>query len=635
MRETTAILWRELVARRDLLWVAVAAMLMAALMPLLPGLAGYTADDVWTTGSVTLALVVGWFIAIGLGATLFGRDLSEGRLGFFFARPVGGFTIWLGKVLAALALVLACELLVLLPALVGGGGATRFEVFGWLGLLGFVGAPLLLLLLVHAVSVMVRARTPWLVLDLLGCIGLVIAGFVAQRPLVEIGAVTAIKVVGGALLVALVVAFAIAGAVGVVVGRSELRRTHGALSLALWAALVLALVPLTAYAHWLHSFEPEELAEAWVSSIAPDGDWVEIGGTAPGHLDVNRRFLFSTIDRRWMALEFQWSRTYDHVVFSRDGRVAVWRRRIRRDLTAEIRWADLGAPAPEPTNTSMEVSRSARYELSPHGERLVILENGLLTITELAGERLLTAVRLPEDLRSATLFFPDRDTVRLYDKHTQGESASIHIAEFNLGVGKVIRTGAIGELDPKFWTAFDAELELLVVGESGNDDKRARRLFDARTGAIIRELPNRVFPTFLSDGRLAWIEGDERAERTLVVASAKGDQRREYSLGAGHETRLRGEVMNGAGLLVGWSDKRGFRAEVVELTSGRRRVVGEGLWRVVSRLIWKEGSVRGLWYVLAPAANPFFIRNQGELVRWDPETGELVHIAGGRERTAR
>lgn len=105
MQATMAIMARELVARRDLLLVAVAAAIIASAMPLMPGLQGYTPEDVRTVSSNGLAVGLGWGLSILLGATILGRDLSENRLGFFFARPVSGLAVWWGRVLAVLFLI--------------------------------------------------------------------------------------------------------------------------------------------------------------------------------------------------------------------------------------------------------------------------------------------------------------------------------------------------------------------------------------------------------------------------------------------------------------------------------------------------------------------------------------------------
>jgi hypothetical protein len=100
MNPTMAVTVRELSARREIVLVAVAAAVIATLMPLMPGLENYQPDDVRTVSANTLALALGWGLALLIGATMISGDLSEGRLGFYFGSgraPPGSSSIWPGS----------------------------------------------------------------------------------------------------------------------------------------------------------------------------------------------------------------------------------------------------------------------------------------------------------------------------------------------------------------------------------------------------------------------------------------------------------------------------------------------------------------------------------------------------------
>ncbi|HUF17962.1 MAG TPA: hypothetical protein VMS12_07955 [Thermoanaerobaculia bacterium] len=56
-------------------------------------------------------------VAAGLGVTLVGRDLAGSRSVFFLSRPVGVFSIYFGKVLAALLLAFGSAVMFIVPAL--------------------------------------------------------------------------------------------------------------------------------------------------------------------------------------------------------------------------------------------------------------------------------------------------------------------------------------------------------------------------------------------------------------------------------------------------------------------------------------------------------------------------------------
>ncbi|MEJ2583260.1 MAG: hypothetical protein P8127_16780, partial [Acidobacteriota bacterium] len=193
--DTAAIFRREFIARRDLLLAATYITVLIAVMPYLPFIAESDRADVRDLSSAGSALAAGLALSLGLGATFFGRDLSEGRLGFFFERPVRSAAVWLGRFLAVLVLVVLCEVLILLPLWLGSGaGLSILSFINWprsLGIAGwttvFVAGPAFLLLLAHALGVMVRARTLWMVLDLLGFTGAGIVGWLCLRPFVADG----------------------------------------------------------------------------------------------------------------------------------------------------------------------------------------------------------------------------------------------------------------------------------------------------------------------------------------------------------------------------------------------------------------------------------------------------------------
>jgi len=133
MNATIAIMARELMARRELLLMAVALAIMISLLPFLPNIETYEATDVRTVASSATALALGCLLALLLGATVFGDDLSEGRLGFFFARPVSGLAVWWGKMLAVIMLIWVIEAIVLLPSFYSGGAyifSTHYGI-GW------------------------------------------------------------------------------------------------------------------------------------------------------------------------------------------------------------------------------------------------------------------------------------------------------------------------------------------------------------------------------------------------------------------------------------------------------------------------------------------------------------------------
>ena len=118
MTPVIAVAARELVAHRTVLAVAPCAVVFVLRIPLSPTITADDAATAITVGSLLLGLWVPVAIALYLGSAMIARELGEGRLGFWLTRPVGAWALWLGKVGAALLLVVASQLIILLPAMV-------------------------------------------------------------------------------------------------------------------------------------------------------------------------------------------------------------------------------------------------------------------------------------------------------------------------------------------------------------------------------------------------------------------------------------------------------------------------------------------------------------------------------------
>ncbi|MEJ2189543.1 MAG: hypothetical protein P8Y93_09035, partial [Acidobacteriota bacterium] len=540
MTGTVPIMARELSARREVLLVAIAAAVIAFLMPLMPGLGGYRADDVWTVASNTLALAVGWGLALLFGATIFGRDLSEGRLGFFFARPVDGIAVWWGRMLAAYLLILASEAVALLPSLFGGLRVIATSTdWGWPAVVTYLLAPLVLLLLAHAVSIMVRARTGWLVLDLTGFAIFVVVGWTSLRPLLAMGAESASWVLVSALAVALLLSLAVAGAIGMTAGRVDLLRTHRSLSLALWGTLALCMICIAGYSHWLRDMAPPDFRNVDVVSVGPDGHWVEVFGYSRGRLDVRRRCLVSTIDDRWMPLPEHWGAYPTDVHYSADGSIALWGGEGAGDEPRALWWANLQYPRPSPQLTNLVVPMESSLVLSPSGSHLAMLEARTLSIFDLPNERLLRATRLPNDFDRLTILFPAEGNLRLFARIGNGDEQSLSIFEADVATGRIEQTGTIEDVGDHPVLVVDAGLKHLVVRTRSGDGLTVRnRICDASDGSFIRDMSATGLPLFLHDGRLVSLKADDGNMAHLVVESVTGEDRMTYPIDGESQTIL-------------------------------------------------------------------------------------------------
>jgi hypothetical protein len=637
MNAVIAIIVRELGSRRELFLLAAAVAVMISLLPFLPNIEGYEATDVRTVASSISALALGFLLALLFGATIFGNDLSEGRLGFFFCRPVSGIAVWWGRTLAAIVLVWAVELIVLVPSFFGAESYVFAvdRLLGWSSIAAFVLAPVVLFLVAHALSIMVRARTAWLLLDVAGVITVGIVAVVNLRPLHEAGAEIAFWVVAGAMTAALLIALAMAGSNGVAVGRVDLRRAHGALSSTLWGTVVVSMAAVSVYGNWLRNYGPQDFDDVDVQSIAPDGEWAEVVGGAPGRLDVTRRCLISTTDGRWLPLPRREYGFPDQVIYSSNGATAMW---FGVEVDGGLRalsWADLGRPDPTVRQSTVFLSRDAQFTLSADGTRFAVFDNGTLSVFEADGERLVTAVKLPEDLRQATVFFPSNDTLRIFFRRETGDEFSLGIAAVDAATGKINRTGQIENLAGDSLIAVDAGLKNLVTWSRPQVGRAPIRcVYDASSGGLVRLLEDVGFPRFLQDGRVLLSSWNRGEALTLTAEPIEAGDQVTHTVDDAAYINLHGEVVpNGIAFsqLEDPSDRtEGRRVDVLDVNTGELDHIAQHLRRGLPWFPWQRGDAGTIvWYRNQMEASRFFIDRSGALVRWDPETGDLVHVVGG------
>jgi len=644
MGGTIAIMWREIKARRDLLWLASAVTVLVILLPYLPGLDGQTDREVWETASALFAIVLGYLLAIGLGATTFGTDLSENRLGFFFARPVNCVPVWVGRMLGTYLVVLACQLITLTPLFF-----VRREDFGVLihygrwGLVPMVAGPALVLLAAHAMSVMFRARTPWLILDLLGFVAAAVTVWVTLRPLVLWGTPESVRAVSATIVAAAIAALTLAGAAGVLFGRTALRRVHGALSLTLWISLGATWAGAAYYGLWVNGFGPLDLAEVELSEVDPTGSWAVVTGIAPSRFDIARRFLVSTTDHRSIVLPFpQISRDWKtgHPEFSQDGEVAAWFGDGLSDDPLSLWWVDLGADDPTPVETTITTREDSVLSLSANGSRVSILAaRNLLSVYDIADERLISMARLPEQAVRWKCVFADPDTVRCTTLPLWGEERPVfQIVELEVGSKEVHLTGVIDLPEGVSWPSYAANSPSLLTERDCPGQDCRLQVRDPRTGALESEVQLPAWAeqaALLGDGRVVARATDRPNTQAIALENPETGEWIEHQFGDDSGLWFGGEALPGQLVAFNrnpdsepWTKHRSL--DVFDLESGETRQVLAGPIQGY-RL---HGLHDEFWRSSSPGASSqsvwrHFLDSRDALVRWDPENDEFVTIAGG------
>ena len=626
MQAAVGIFLREVSQRRDLFVLASAVALLVSILPWLITFDGERPGDIREGLALAFSLAAGVLLAVGLGATLFGRDLSEKRLGFYFARPVSGLSIWIGRMAAVYLLILACEAIILLPVLLGvlegplpfmvirdvfSGGAA--EPYGLVAV--FLLAPALLLGVAHAVSVMTRARTPWIFLDLLGAVAVVPTVWLILRPFVAFGFDRAVSFFAWELAAVFIATPLIAGAVGVIVGRTDARRTHAGLSVAFWTLLIAALASTAGYAHWLLNFSPMQTGSVSVMNISPDGRWLEIHGTGWARQEVSRVFLVSVNDGRWYPLPVRgsrWSHGEPSTVFSENGGRVVWLADGDGDQPRAIFYADLDSAELEPVATTLAATTTSNVALSPDGVHLLIAENRLVSIFSLKDERLVTAARNPTNHASGPVSFVDANTVRFYSQTKTQSGDYLAIAELDISTGGMKPTARV--LLTGSYQVFRIHPDLKYVAvrfyEWETRDLEEWTVYDGRDGDELKTIRGEL-EGFLGDSIL-WTTRSDGGRQELVVESAVDDDREVHHLGRFTFLGLAGNGLEDGCFVSPYSEdyRRGGTSEIfyADFDTGEKHLVGRDIaleWSSYHRYLLNE--IHSVYYsTTTPARNEHF-----------------------------
>jgi len=536
MKGFLAVFERELAERRLLAAMGLGFGIVAVVLPLLPGFqrTGSTLAELRGGLAFAVALLLSALTAVYLGGSILASDLVERRLGFYFARPLSGWALWSGKIAAAVVLTFGTGLLALLPAVLFGGD---LSLAGYWSLNrmgqpeGFfnVGVGLLFLLFAaNAVSVMVRSRSPWIAADMGALIlvwavlwsawyRLVLAGVVdlARKPqgVDSVARAWAVWVWGP------LAALAAAGAAQVLLGRTDLRRAHRALSATLWSLLLALGIASQVFTLWMVSAGPGDLAGVTQAVAAPAGSspWIAITGPAMNRSGYNPGFLYNVDSGRVVRAGFGLaSRWWEAPVrISADGRRAVWLEYQERPFSSPLvlHRLDLDRPGARPVATAISYqgiyqSMPKGFALSPDGRRIAAVRDDRLTVDDVATGRLLASVRLTGDLWSSRPAFVGPDHIRLYQFAARPSPPKppftpldydLDISELDLATGMMATTGRLSGV--RGFVGIPSPNGSRIIMRTRDQ----LQLHDARTGEPLAVLgaSKKASASFLSGGRIA------------------------------------------------------------------------------------------------------------------------------------
>lgn len=635
MRTALLIAMREVKERRAVLVAALVAGLLAFAGPLVPGVGAERAGEARDVLAAIFAFGFGMILAVLLGATAVARDLAENRLGFDFARPIGGLAIWSGRIGAAVGLTLAAMIVVAAPAMLVGGHLWPLSTSSgdpvWQVCAKILASVLFLVALAHVASVAIRSRSRWLALDLVGLVVALLLTASGVRRISGAFAVQTSQVVTDVAVLLTIPALWIASAVQVTRGRTDIVVGHRVQSVALWSMLLVVATVVFGYSLWFLAWDIDDLH--FVSArAAPQGPWIELTGISHGRPGLEGQYLLDPESGRTVRLG---PSRYHTTHFSRDGRRAV---RLHYDRTAgptvNVFLIDLDVPEPQIRETSIAFNLESAIwtELSPSGARLLTLKGKQIAVHDLESGRILAATTLESSAKEWSqkkITFLDENRVRVY---TLDDRLVAYEFDIDTRVMTTWTGGALGEEhSPLAWNRDHSRLIL------SNHQGLGVLLLDASSGATIATLaPPDAEPKprcdFLHDGRIVRLAGSSAGRVSLDLLTADGEPIDSFDLGevASNEKLWLGAEAAPGTLLVersalrvpGKVDER--RLLLVDLASGAIRDV-EGVGRPASVMSW-------FWQKTLPAqpgsVAARLVHSNGSVWLLEVESATLRHVVG-------
>ena len=621
---------REIAERRPLLWGTLAAVVLPLLARLQPWLRPELRRD-WHEG---LALIFGITfpiaLAIGLGASIVGEDLAQRRLGFYFSRPLSGWTIWASKSLAAILMTLGTGLAFVAPvALLSGARPSailadlvrKFPdwLLPWMALL--VG----LIFVAQAVAGAYRARDGLFALDIVAFAALVSLGAALTWRLHTAGVVffppeVGPPIVDGAVWSALLfvpAAAAIAGAAQVIVGRTDARRGHLALSTTLWGTLAAGLLGAAGFVSWVLSVSPRDQgAYPWSVRATASASHLNFWAARSRGAGYQPMFLLDTASGRFDRLPPNRMRGFE---FSKDGSRAVWIEGDEGEVPLLIR-RQLDAPGSSAVRSSLDRyagQGAVLSKLSDDGRLAVVSMQSRIAVVDTDSGREAASASVDQlglDPRSPLLrsrYAFAGDAVVGFFPAASGQP--LVVSTFDFRTGKVTAGPKVEGVD---WVRTVRDGRALVSGRNGPlavvDGSAMHLLAPTEDGVAVGSA------TLLEDGRAAAFvrrQGDPR----LQVWDREGRTTVDVPFPAGSSI-VAGEPRAGwLALGPGADYSRPPRTVFVDSRTGAVVRVEEGLTPI-------DYSFDDRTLPAGSPGSQLFAGTKGEIVRIDPETGRREAI---------
>jgi hypothetical protein len=559
MRALLHVAARTLVEHRNVLAAAAVAALLPLLAPLLPGTDASPAADARAAAATIIGAGFALVVALLHGATCIARDLRERRMSFFLARPLSASSLWFGRVLAGVLLSGATLLIAWLPTTLLDPQPPR-TVSLPAGLVGTVLAVLLgAVVLGHALGVMLSSRSVWLAFDVAALATLAAWGAALIHGVASTGEADFVWAYATTLAGTALAGLVLAGLAQVEFGRTDSRAGHRALSLAVWGALAAALVPLTGYTGFL--LNPTLRSVTFVDEIvtAPGSSTVLVSCGGRWRNDCASLFAVDTSTGASARLARP-VRSPGPLALSGDGSRAAWQEAPHRPGPVVVaRLGDLRTYGPERAVHLAVGATAHAVALSDDGRLLAVVTEGIASVIEVDGGRLVTAARLDTDSEARVAFVSDRRLrIEAGEAPFGGRPMVLSVAELDLVGGEIVKTGRLELPDGGGLLVARGPGYATAVLRERRGDELILTLVDGWTLTRRAELARRQVPlggripfrwgvlgvTVLTDGRIVVGEATLSGAR-LTVFDAAGVPTRTIDLGHWRDIRVGAELLPG------------------------------------------------------------------------------------------
>lgn len=542
MTPVLSIARQEIRERGILLTTAVVFSLLAFLLLVVPG----RGRGVGEALALLMFFALPVAAALAVGASLVSRDVAEGRLSFYFSRPLSAWSLGAGKLLGGLALVAAVAFICILPFAFSEGRWSRGPGWSILRLpihpvgVGFLGLVLVALMaFAHLIATMYRSRSRIFAIDLgLGLSFLTLLALESRR-LIASGAGPALfpaspKMAGagvtllGVLPLMLAIAIAVmlaAAAAQLVVGRADPRRGHVALSITLWTLAAAALCGFALWASWVLGVRPADVGAAYPLFAAPKGGAIFFKGAASGRAGFSPVFLMNVETGSYARLNPD---RVSPAAFDPEGKVAMWvapvgpwwwmggaadAPRVRDWRRDNLAVARLGGDAPvveeRPLDLSEPVSQALAVERG--GRRVLLSGPSSIVLLEVESGRVVGTTPLSDVVAAE---FLANDAVRLYRREAADPRAlNFVVVDWRPADGSRVERARVRGGSVMVLLARGGDLSVVATGDRTIRGPFTKLLVDAATGSV------RSFDSLSTPGALVLSNGH-------------------VALGLGHELRI-------------------------------------------------------------------------------------------------